>query len=660
MIIGNGQREVSRRIMWLAQVLLLALATIFLSTAGHAQEDFLDPEEAFVFSAAMATPERVDVHFKVAPKYYMYRDRFQFALEPDAQADRLGDIRRPPGVVQYDPTFDEDLEVYYGQYTMEIPVEAGAGEALTLRVISQGCADAGLCYSPSEHVLTLTPTDDGYTLKGDGVVDAVPSLADSTAPEDYASNADAQSASALDFLEASTTPVASADDAGTSARDLLSMGDTGVASYLSQAGLAQIIVLAFVFGLLLSFTPCVLPMVPILLALLSGSAGKDHSLSRRRGLALSAAFVLGMSIVYTVLGVAAGVLGASLAAWLQTPWVLATFALLLLLFALAMFDVFTLQVPVGMQNRLNRLLVKIPAGRYGGVFLMGMISALIVGPCVAAPLAGVLLFISQTGDVVLGGSALFAMAWGQGLLLLLVGASSGVLMPKAGPWMEGIKRLFGILLLATAWWMVSVTLPGWLVLLGWALLAVWSAILMGLHQPLAAGAGVGTALRKGIAWLLMLWGVLLIIGLAAGSRDITQPLRPFTAASMVSGNATGEARELVFTPADSLDDLDAILARTDRPVMLDFYADWCVSCIQMEKFTYSDAEVASRLGKMQLVQADVTKNAPEHRALLKRFNLFGPPGIIFFDEKGGLIEDVRVVGFQHAGQFARTLDRVMP
>src|SRR5699024_5903669 len=293
-------------------------------------------------------------------------------------------------------------------------------------------------------------------------------------------------------------------------------------------------------------------------------------------------------------------------------------------------------------------------------FLMGMISALIVGPCVAAPLAGVLLFISQTGDVVLGGSALFAMAWGQGLLLLLVGASSGVLMPKAGPWMEGIERLFGILLLATACWMVSITLPGWLVLLGWALLAIWSAVLLGLHQPMVAGASVGAALRKAIAWLLMLWGILLIVGLAAGSRDISQPLQPFTAVGMASGSATAGANELSFSQASSLDELDAVLASTDRPVMLDFYADWCVSCIQMEKLTYSDPEVASRMGKMQLVQADVTENSPEHRALLKRFNLFGPPGIIFFDERGGLIEDVRVVGFQHASQFARTLDRVLP
>ncbi len=660
MVNSSRRREDSRGIMWLAQVFLLALATIFLSTSVQAQEDFLDPEEAFVFSAAMATPERVDVHFKVAPEYYMYRDRFQFALEPEDHASRLGEIRRPPGLVQYDPTFDEDLEVYYGEYTLEIPVEAGADQELTLRIISQGCADAGLCYSPSEHVLTLTPTDDGYHLSGDGVVDKVPSLAESTAPEDYASNSDAPEQSVLDFDDnggMSSVPEAESD---ATARDLLSMGDTGFASYLSQANMAQILALAFVFGLLLSFTPCVLPMVPILLALLSGSAGKGQVLSKRRGVALAAAFVLGMSIVYTALGVAAGLLGASLAAWLQTPWVLTIFALLLLLFALAMFDVFTLQLPLGLQNRLNQLLDKIPAGRYGGVFLMGMISALIVGPCVAAPLAGVLLFISQTGDVVLGGSALFAMAWGQGLLLLLVGASSGVLMPKAGPWMEGIKRLFGILLLATAWWMVSITLPGWLVLLGWALLAIWSAVLLGLHQPMVAGASVGAALRKAIAWLLMLWGILLIVGLAAGSRDISQPLQPFTAVGMAPGSATAGANELSFSQASSLDELDAILASTDRPVMLDFYADWCVSCIQMEKLTYSDPEVASRMGKMQLVQADVTENSPEHRALLKRFNLFGPPGIIFFDEQGGLIEDVRVVGFQHASQFARTLDRVLP
>src|SRR5690606_11543069 len=281
----------------------------------------------------------------------------------------------------------------------------------------------------------------------------------------------------------------------------------------------------------LTFTPCVLPMVPILLAVLAGDTKGASGITRWRGFSLAAMFVLGMSVVYTALGVAAGLVGASLAVWLQTPWVLSLFALALAVLALAMFDVFTVQMPSGVQSSLNGLMNRLPGGRYGGVFLMGMVSALIVGPCVAAPLAGVLLFISQTGDVVLGGSALFAMAWGQGLLLLILGASSGALLPKAGPWMEGVKRVFGMLLLATAWWMVNPVLPAWLAIVGWALLALCAAVLMGAFASWAHTDGqVSSARQLAIAvWrtlglMLALGAVLQMVGLAAGGRDILRPL----------------------------------------------------------------------------------------------------------------------------------------
>ncbi len=646
-----------------SHVVFVALASVMLALSflypapSLAEDEFLDPEKAFAFSAAIAAPAGIDVHFKIAPQYYMYRERFEFAVTPDADPSLVGPAVFPAGIVTYDPTFEKDLEVYYDQVTIHVPLQVGAAGPLSFSVTSQGCADAGLCYPPMTQEIRLTPTLTGYQASGPGVTDQVPGPA--TQIPRGAKSAAAVGAPADAGVVAAATGFGGA----------LQLGDTGFAAYLASAGWLEVIGLCLVLGLLLSFTPCVLPMVPILLAIVAGDAGQARKVSRLRGLALAAVFVLGMSLVYTALGVAAGLIGASLAVWLQTPWVLTLFAVLLALLALAMFDVFTLQAPTGMQTALNARLARIPGGRYGGVFLMGMLSALIVGPCVAAPLAGVLLFISQTGDLVLGGTALFAMAWGEGLLLLAVGASSGALLPKAGPWMNGVKRFFGILLLATAWWMVYSLLPAWVMMLGWAFLALWSAAMLGAFEPIRAGSGAGPFFNKSMGLLLALWAVILVVGVSAGGRELFRPLAPLTvysagaaqpSAATPAGQAPGAtAIHPPFQRVTSVAQLDALLASAGRPVMLDFYADWCVSCIEMEKFTFSDPDVARQMSGFLLLQADVTKNTPEDRALLKRFSLFGPPGIIFFDAGGSELDDARVVGFKNAASFGAILGRVL-
>ena len=670
--------------LWLMKISLLLVAFLMLAIgqigAARAEQEFLDPKEAFVFSAAMHSPTEVDVHFRIAPEYYMYRERFAFQLAPDAGL--LGDAIYPKGVVKYDPTFERDLEVYHDQVTVRLPITAGGSGPMTLAVTSQGCANAGLCYPPMTSEVTITPTAAGYALSGAGVVEKVP------APQD---EPDKQKAEARSQDAGGTASTLGGGIAG-----VLDLTDLGLASYLSQAGWFQIVGLCLLLGLLLSFTPCVLTMVPILLSIIAGgnaSANGTRANSKGRGFALAAVYVLGMSIVYTALGVAAGLVGAGLSAWLQTPWVLTVFAVLLALLALAMFDVFTFQAPQAMQSALSARLARIPGGHYSGAFVMGMLSALIVGPCVAAPLAGVLLFISQTGDVVLGGAALFALAWGEGLLLLLVGLSSGALLPKAGPWMDGIKRFFGVLLLATAWWMMNSVVPASVSVLGWAALAMWAAVLMGAFESVAgriAGArvgfsatasrnGAGLYLLKALGLMLAFWSVLMLVGLAAGARDIFRPLAPFaqitspatgwtgSAGGVPGGSPAGPAPGLPgaivnkesFVLVRSVAELDSILANAQQPVMLDFYADWCVSCIQMEKFTFSDPQVAAKMSQMLLVQADVTSNTDDDRALLKRFNLFGPPGIIFFDQQGRQINDARVIGFKNAQQFGAVLDRVL-
>ena len=647
---GDGLRraECRSRKAWAATLMALAMAVGLFAGAAQAQDEFLDPAEAFVLSATMANPTELQVHFRIAPDYYMYRDRFGF----EAETPVSGEAIFPRGTVKYDPTFDEDMEVYHEQVTIRLPLQAGASQPVPLTVTGQGCANAGLCYPPMTFNLQLVPAEQGYTVQGEWVTDSVP------APRDEVAAA-----------------LAGAVDGGaarTGGDGIFDLADTGLARHLAGIGWFELVGLALLFGVLLTFTPCVLPMVPIVLAVVAGDAQRSGRASRWRGLGLAASYVLGMSLVYTVLGVAAGLVGASLAIWLQTPWVLALFSVLLALLALAMFDVYTFQAPSGLQASLSERAARIPGGRWGGAFLIGMISALIVGPCVAAPLAGVLLFISQTGDVVLGGSALFAMAWGQGLLLLVLGATSGALIPRAGAWMEGIKQLFGMLLLATAWWMVQPAVPVWLGMLGWALLALCAAFLLRpLNDTSASSEGRASgpvalwrSILRAAGLALIVWAVLLLIGLAGGSRDLFRPLAPFTAPAPVisAPGVVGEAPlagvSPEFTRVASVAELDQLLAQAGRPVMLDFYADWCVSCIEMERFTFSEPQVSQRMENFLLVQADVTSNNPDDRELLRRFQLFGPPGIIFFDSQGQQMED-RVIGFQSATRFAVVLDRVL-
>lgn len=603
-------------------LMLLAMAFLLFGWQGAARADteFLEPEKAFVFSANMASPDTLELHYKVAPGYYMYRERFAIAISP-ADAATLGEAVYPKGEVKYDPTFEKDMEVFHKDVMIRVPVGAGA-QPFTLTLTGQGCADAGLCYPPMDSTVKLTPVAGGYAVAGTG-------------------------------LGAASSPQAASG--GLSA--LVNAGDTGLADALGGLGWIKTAGVFLVLGLLLAFTPCVLPMIPILSSIVLGGAQQARP-SRGRGLALAATYVLGMSVVYTALGVAAGLSGAGLAAWLQTPWILTLFAILLTVLALAMFDVFTFQMPSGVQAMLSERSSRVPGGRYTGALVMGALSALIVGPCVAAPLAGALLYISQTGDVILGGSALFAMAWGMGVPLLIVGASSSALLPKAGPWMDGVKRLFGMLLLATAWWMLIPVVPTWVQMTGWAFLAVVSAVMLRAFDALPQGAGAGRMFGKGLGLLLALAAAAWLVGAASGGRDVLQPLSHLAARgdAPAAGAAAGEVH---FTRVRTNAELDALLAQSTRPVMLDFYADWCVSCREMERFTFTDPGVAQRMAGMVLVQADVTANNADDRALLKRFRLFGPPGIMFFEPGGKEISDARVVGFQDAKRFTESLDRVL-
>ena len=600
---------------WIGHVALYAIALLALpiQSAVHAA-DFLDPEDAFRFSVTVAEDGRtVAARFSIADGYYLYHERFAFVASDGV---RLGTPQYPPGKVKFDETFNKEVLTYRGDVVVRLPVESGSG-AFTLTASLQGCADRGLCYPPEQRTAQLLLT--------------------------AASNA-------------SVPPASGTALAGSGF--VMATEQGRIESALKSGSLLTVMPIFFVLGLLLSLTPCVLPMLPILSSIIVGQGareGSGHGLTKARGFLLALAYALGMAIVYSGLGVAAGLAGEGFAAALQQPWALALFAALLVALALSMFGFYELQLPSSWQTRLAQASGRSSGGTLAGVFTMGAISGLIVGPCVAAPLAGALLYISQTRNVVIGGSALFAMAVGMSVPLLLVGVSAGSLLPRAGRWMESIKRLFGVLLIAVALWMVSSVIPVWAQMLAWAALFIVGATYLSVLDALPSDASGWQRLGKGAGLVLLVLGAVQIVGAASGGRDVLRPLE-----RLASGPGASETESLAWRRVESIDQLDAALADTGgKPAVLDFYADWCVSCKEMDRFTFNDPRIANKLAGMQLLRADVTANNANDKALLKRFGLFGPPATIFFDDHGNELPGTRVIGFEPANQFLSSLARVV-
>ena len=612
----------------LLQACLTLFAALVLLTAGaaRAEEEFLDPALAFRFAARMADPQTLEVTYRIADGYYMYRERFGFKADGAA----LGTPQIPPGKVKYDPTFEKDVETYKGLLTIRIPVE-GSG-SFTLTATSQGCADAGLCYPPQQHTASLGAG------AGGAASGAPPLPIGAAAGQGPAISVPLSSTPAADSAPAAAAPApavtAPAGSAPAAESDMSS-----IAGILNGGRLLAIVPAFVLLGLGLAFTPCVLPMVPILSSII---VGEGQQVRRSRGFVLSLAYSLGMAIVYTALGIAAGLIGEGLAAALQNPWVLGSFAILIVAMSLSMFGFYQLQLPVALQTRLSHASGRRSSGKLAGVFAMGAISALIVGPCVAAPLAGALVYISQTRDVLIGGAALFAMAVGMSIPLLLVGVSAGSLLPRAGAWMESVKRLFGVLMLAMALWLVSPVIPAAAQMLLWAaLLLGYGFYLLRHHRHWATMAAGGA---------IAVLGAMQLVGVASGGRDALAPLAHLRG---------GAPQHLEFKRVKKLAELDAVLAKTGgKTAMLDFYADWCVSCKEMEKLTFVDPAVQAKLANTILLQIDVTANNADDKAMLKRFGLFGPPGIILFDREGREIPDSRVIGYQDARKFLASLQKL--
>ena len=601
--------------------MLMRLCFVFLlllSCAARAGEpELLEPEKAFRFSARLIDASQVEVRYEIAPGYYLYRDKFSFSSEPAYVAFDASQL--PPGKVKQDEFFGA-VQIFRGdvRFVLPLTVTGKPVSPFVLKAVSQGCADLGVCYPPQEQKAELRFT---------------------------AFSAAASDAGTAPFLQ--SAPQALRVPAAIAPRDALQSEDTLIAE-LFKGGFWALVVSFFGFGLLLALTPCMFPMIPILSGIL---VPHGEHLTHARGFALSLVYVLGMALTYALAGVAAGLVGTMLSSALQSPWVVTGFAALFVVLALSMFGFYELQLPNVLQSRLTLTTNKLHGGHFAGVFAMGVLSALIVGPCVAAPLAGALLYISQSGNIPLGGAALFAMALGMGVPLLAVGASAGTLLPKVGPWMETVNRFFGVVMLGVAIYLVSPLLPPVASMAAWAALLIMFAIYLYALDPLPYGTPGYRKLFKGIGVIALLVGIAILIGALSGNRDVLQPL-----AGLRSAGAP-EARSPQFQRESNLAELErAISASGGKPVLLDFYADWCVSCKEMERYTFADDAVRARLGEMVTLQADVTANLDDHKALLKRFGLFGPPGIVFFDRQGNEIKGLRVIGFQPADKFAATLD----
>jgi thiol:disulfide interchange protein DsbD len=637
--------------------LLAVLLTFALSGPARAAGDFLDPDQAFVLSVRVIDAKKVELAYKAAPGYYLYRERFKFA-SPDA---KLGEPQIPPGKKHYDTALEQNVETYHGGVTVILPIES-AGKSFTLNATHQGCADKGLCYPPQPRKLAVTMKAFGADADAVKVVaevdDAAPagasppitgqaaggmSVAPGALPDPLRSvtmaPGVASAAQQVDrapqggaptILAPATAPAASV---ATPDAAPASVDDRFLAN-LQRGGLLVMLPLAFLVGLLLSLTPCVLPMLPILSAII---VGQGANVTRNRGLGLAAVYSLGMALVYTLLGVAAALAGEGLAAYLQNPVVLISFGVLLLILSLSMFGVYELQLPAFLRDRLNTVNSSLSGGQLGGVFAMGVLSGLIVGPCVTGPLAGVLIFIARTRDVVLGGSALFAIAVGMSVPLLLAGASAGALLPKAGAWMERVKQLFGYMLVGVGFWIMGPVLPHAVSVAVQGGLMIMSATTIGAFDSMTSTTNAVARIAKGFGLVLALLGALTLYKLVVGT------------------GVTQEAAGPHFDRVASVAELDQRLQSAGRPVMLDFYADWCVSCKEMEAQTFVDPAVRAKLGKAVLLRADVTANSADDKALLKRFGLFGPPGIILFDAQGHEIESARVIGFQDAARFSTSL-----
>ena len=574
-----------------------------------AEDEILAPDVAFILNADVASANEIKLHWQIEDGYYLYRDKFKFTVNDSETRVDQAKVVIPKGKMKEDPAFGK-VEINTGNIEIGVPLLRQLASSLDteLEVRYQGCKEDSVCYPPITRKLPIS----------------LPALI-----------TPANAATVVDVEEAVVTRSLSEQDS--------------ITEKLKNGNLLLNVLAFFGFGLLLSLTPCVFPMIPILSGII---VGQGENITARHAFTLSLFYVLAMALTYAILGIIAGLFYINLQAAFQNPWLISLFSAVFVGLAISMFGFYDLQLPAALQTRLNSISNAQSGGTVHGASIMGALSAIIVGPCVAPPLAGALLYISQTGNALLGGLALFAMGLGFGVPLLIIGSSAGSLLPRAGGWMDNIKQVFGVIMLGVAIWFLERILPAQLGLLLWAALFVVCAVYLGALDAVEAG---WQRLWKGLGVVLLIYGLVLIVGAASGGQNIYRPLQGLAG----SNSTTHEA--LAFTRIKNTEQLNRAIEEANsrgKLVMLDFYADWCVVCKEMEEYTLSDARVRSLLSEVVLLQADVTANDEQDQALLRAYNLYGPPAILFFGRDGIERLPFRVVGFVNAEEFARHIEEV--
>lgn len=581
-----------------------------------AEPEFLKVDEAFIFSSEQ-NQQGLRLHWQIADEYYLYKERFKF--KSTSEGITIGEPQySKPGKSKTDPYFGE-VHVYHNDIEVFLPLSLAPNVSdAEVKISYQGCAEAGLCYPPKHQYALFVPS--------------------AGSAEEYAQSPPSQ-------INSNTKQVISQqnfDDA------------TGIFQFIQNSSLPVIAGIFFLLGLGLTFTPCVFPMIPIITSIIAGQSNPTAS----KSFLLALAYVLGMAITYAAAGVITGLLGASanIQAALQDPALLIAFSIIFVLLAFAMFGFYELQLPVFLRDRLNTTSQNLSGGHIVSVFFIGALSALIVSPCVSAPLAGSLLYISSTGDAVIGGLSLFALGLGMGVPLILIAVGGGKWLPKAGAWMDRVKAVFGVMLLAVAIWLLDRVIPAQVSMVLWALLVGISAVQMGAFE--AANYG-WQRFWKGLGLILALYAALMIIGLGSGNSDPLQPLSGLSARS-ADTSIDKPDRTFDFKLVYDLNELETQLnSSPQKPIMVDFYADWCISCKVMESQVFPMPEIASKLEQLHLVKADVTANDAGNQALLETYGLFGPPSILFFDHTGRELKELRIVGEITAEGFKKRLLRVL-
>ncbi|HSW69215.1 MAG TPA: protein-disulfide reductase DsbD [Gammaproteobacteria bacterium] len=578
-------------------LMLLAWSIMSFANAGENVSP-LPADQAFAFSAYLDQRNELILEWNIAPGYYLYRNQLRFKPAPLNHVG-IEKIHFPAGQSKYDKLHGH-YEAYTGSVKIPIALISSKKGILNLNIHYQGCSSAGFCYTPIKKSIKVD-------------------LARISAAENlnqYVQNTD----------------------------DITKPDDDFISKFFGEKNLFLMILSFLSLGLLLAFTPCVLPMVPILSGIIVGHGKKSN---KQKSFFLSLSYVSGMAITYAIAGIVIALIGSSIQAQLQKTWIIILFSGLFVLLALSLFGWYELQLPARFQRKITAFSNQQSGGTYVGVFLMGCLSTLIVSPCVSAPLVGVLAYIGQTGDVLLGSLAFLALGIGMGIPLLLIGVSADKFLPKAGPWMAAVERIFGFIMLGLAIWMLSRMIPGPVTLFLWAILFIAAAIFFGIFSPICARA---RWVSTGLSVAMLTYGIILMIGSVKGNSDIFNPWAQF------KNTLQHPESKSIFKIVQSMDELEqqfAYAKNLQKPVILDFYADWCSSCVTMDRTIFSREDIQQTLKNWVLLRMDLTKNTALDQAISKRFHVVGPPTIIFFNAEGQELMPLRIVGEVNAKEFLR-------